>query len=401
MGYLTNISLTLKQKSQPTLFAWETAAVIEDFSIAYYKDQLKDEVLHQLSRGVNPENIVLFSKSLGVFDDKVFYPVEMNNKKLFRLYELGDFIPLFPSKKVFDLNFVFKLIRDVNDYLYLKRLKSQINHHTIYTYYLEFLKKGPIGVSEMVFSSVRRIVHGPDKYFHTKRVGSIIEKSLDHYNKYIQNEKEIERIKSSLLVDKNTSDRIFDSYFDNFFEFFLKLKRPVIAIIEKNTASFLCSDHISKELRSESTLVLKRVIQVNPTDLTFEADFGLFKFGIKHSVLNHHEREDHELNMALKREALELMKAKKEYYLSLSREQSIDAEVIENEFKQIANNIAKDLDAYDHKHSSIAEYQKNENYFSNSFVYLSSELDKRMKKNLRNEEMDIEIDVLAKLDIRV
>jgi hypothetical protein len=280
----TRISIKLCQKRGKTYLSWEAASIINNINSNYYKQEILDNIEFALSKNVNPEDIVIFTKPLSLFKEHDITDITLGGKELRHLYSLGDPISLVPNDKIHDLAFVFNTFRTVDEILY-KTHESAIGKNSIHTYYALFLEKGVSDFKDKLIESSIRITDGNKNTI--SQIQQIIDNKISDYQKYYKDDQDnIKTIKELLSSNEKeitlkTLEQTYKRYFASFFKQFSELTRPVVAVFNGSHAILLGKHHISKEYSNNLTLTLKDVTQVNPTDFIFLSGISLLWHLIK------------------------------------------------------------------------------------------------------------------------
>lgn len=272
------IEIKLNSSTDEIMSVWEVQDLLKNLGNNYYKLNLISEINKMIFNGINPDDIVIFNES---FDFKTSFsylkeiPIidieEVTGAKQF--YHLGEFTSMFPNIKLFELNIVCKLFREINSYL--KKIKSLypeiklLNKEKIYEYLkLKTLDACNIIKQKATGRILKLKIDKSDRNTYQNNINSITQKYIDEINKYKEYIIEIEDIKKDILenneIDIN-DNRILK--FDKFYERLQSLERPIVGVFKNDNSDIeiLCTDFICKETRNKYFLDLKNFSHNSPT----------------------------------------------------------------------------------------------------------------------------------------
>lgn len=284
--YDTQLRVTLRRNKKDLLSPWQISNFVSTISSHYYKNELLNTISLALKEGIQPENIFIFSNSFNLYNSYSTLDVidlnEGNGVKEF--YHLGTPISLFPNEFLIKLNIAFGYFRKANeilgrydllrinkDYLLgvINDIKSEQNNMENILERIRLLAIKQAGSSE-------------NKDFNMKQLE---ESLLNSYQKNLKNYKEFNKeqvVIESLIRDiKNNEIYHFESgskygqlerkYFSQFFTKLNDLKRPIVAIYnkDKNRIQILCGSFINNTKRDNKFLDIKQISHNSPYLICF------------------------------------------------------------------------------------------------------------------------------------
>lgn len=269
------LELKLYRDTDEILTSWQIQDFISNLSSTYYKLDLINSICNKINLGVKEEEIFIIDESFKYNNSYKFLAkskiLKLNNKSDFKhFYHFGKPIGLFYNEKLSKLNIMFSIFEEINCYLGKKGL-NKISKDKFHDVILECIDNGIKIFIDLIY------LYNKDEEKISDIVNNIKVNIIDKYEeklKELENNKEnIRKVKDVILnkdsqsMNEKDFEFIEKKYFKRFFDYFMKLQRPIIGIYkeDKNEIEILSSSFIIKNCRDEKFLDIKQISHNSPT----------------------------------------------------------------------------------------------------------------------------------------
>lgn len=365
---------------------WQFSNFISSFNTYYYKFELIDTIAMALNKGINPENIFILDKSFeSGFTYSKFDVLNLNKNGIYDIYKIGKPISLLPNDKIYEIYFAFKVAQEVSEILKKSHQKKRFHSDLIKTLINNYSSVSFINdAEEEVLSS--GLVEDKIRQLLSNRFNQL----RNEYRGYLNNKHVIKSIKGVITynglpkdIDKNTRD-IIDKYFNKFFNSFSRVSRPVIGIyyVELEKVKILCNAHINKKRMNNTVLELASLTHKSPHLLEFIG--GVFLPKLVDVVINKDRRK---LEEDLLKEKINTEKLKQNT----------------EKLKQIERklNIIKNLSMLN---DDVVPYNVRDvyiQYIKNQLSIAESKLEEQTVRLMKNNQFEIENEIIEGIDRKV
>jgi len=187
-----------------------------------------------------------------------------------------------PNDDLVDIMYLFEILQNINKIMYRygkKRITAQ-DRLDAYCY----MKKN--GFSEVVnyIVDIAKSKFELDKVLEIqKQINIVCRKLKEKYQGYISEKNSFEYIKRK-LESKNLEEfsdlekKIVNTYYKKFYDYLVKLPRPVVGIYykEDNLFKILCTDHFDNTIDKHTKIDLKSITQNSPIMAEIEAGYSIY-----------------------------------------------------------------------------------------------------------------------------
>lgn len=269
------LEIEFKRSSDKIFTPWQIQDFIAKLASTYYKLDLINSISNKLKLGIKQEDIFIIEESFNYNNCYKFLEktnkLYLNNEKDFKsFYHFGNPISMFPSDDILNLNFKFKLFRDLNKYLGSKHIEKidKTSFHEVV-----FDKRDITG--EKIYNLAIKQIKDLDKAKRERFKKDLIEiknKYDNMFSEYRKSEFAIASFKSLIISNEldyeeiKEKETIEEEYFCGFTKYFNRLDRPIVGIYysEANMVELLGSSFIYKKSRDERFLDIKEISHNSP-----------------------------------------------------------------------------------------------------------------------------------------
>ncbi|MCU5063565.1 hypothetical protein OB986_20295 [Bacillus cereus] len=284
--YDTKLRITLKRNKDELLSPWQISNFISTISSHYYKNELLNTISLALKEGIEPENIFIFNNSFNLYNSYANLDIidlnDINGVKEF--YHLGNPISLFPNEFLIKINIIFGYFRKANEILHrynLSRMNKDIlgDFITDIKHYENTIERV---LDEIHNNAVEVIDSSKNKDFNIKQIKNSLSTSrrkyVNDYDEFLKEQINLEilinDVKSNIISSFKKDEKyghLEREYFSNFFGKLNDLKRPIVAIYnkEENRIQILCSGFINSQKRDNKFLDIKEISHNSPYLICF------------------------------------------------------------------------------------------------------------------------------------
>ncbi|WP_144506466.1 hypothetical protein [Bacillus mycoides] len=284
--YDTKLRVTLKRNKEDLLSPWQISNFISTISSHYYKNELLNTISLALKEGIQPENIFIFNNSFNLYKSYANLDTidlnDINGVKDF--YHLGNPISLFPNEFLIKINIIFGYFRKANEILHRYNLPRM--YKDILGEFINYIKHNENALErildEIYNNAVEIIDSSKNKDFNIKQIENSLSSSrrkyLNDYDEFLREQINLEilinDIKGNIISSFKKEDKyshLERKYFSNFFGKLNDLKRPIVAIYnkEENRIQILCNSFINSQKRDNKFLDIKEISHNSPYLICF------------------------------------------------------------------------------------------------------------------------------------
>lgn len=313
----SRIKVKFSQKRDEPMYPWEIASFLKKFNTVYYKFELLNSICSALIRGINPEDIFIFDHSLPLYErysemDLLSEPLAA---KLF--YPIGMPIPLLPSTKVYEYNFLYRIFNTINSFLKKNHIGPlSLNHiSSLYEHYQGFgLEAAEASLIDLAHRQAERSYEAAakrgekKKQFSTEDLSKALEKYKKQKNQTFSDIGKLQQLDDKQRIDLLTLDGRenirLSRLLSVFFATFEKTTRPLVcARVATNKFRILGRSLVNKQ--EQVGLELKEIKRNSPLGAFFEGGVAVYQ-AIQQE---RRAKEIHEVDLEIKKKQLEVVEA--------------------------------------------------------------------------------------------
>lgn len=271
------IKFNIKQDEKyKNVFAWEASAVISNVNSVYYKVELMDAIIQAISEGINPEDIIIFSKRTNYSYAKTDLSPFALYKNLKKIYDFGDPISLIPNENILFLNLFTSNMRELNKIFSNNDIDYTITKHIDQKY-----RNYRDNIDHFIENTHNNIQHHVKEYKYIKsEINYRLNKFKTDYHKLTRDFQTIKHFKNILINayhEYDVSKIKNHKYFKSFFNKIKQSHQPLVGYIKNNTFYFLGTHHLTKSKINSLTFKLRSATSNSPFDYVFEAGISAIR----------------------------------------------------------------------------------------------------------------------------
>lgn len=230
------VRLCFKRKTSEIMSSWEISNFLSNFSSYYYKLEIIDSVVKALKKGINPQDIFILDESFKL--NRTYKKLNHLNldKEIKELYYIGKPVCIYPNQFIFNINVLFKYFRKYNEYLASIKLKRISTDMLSYFYDLSIDRDIKISLDELHMLITKQV----QKKYKDKNFNNIKESYIKEISNYQKDSISLSSVEELLekplsnLEEPNDFERLVIAYYDRFFNFLVRIPRPVVCVYFKN-----------------------------------------------------------------------------------------------------------------------------------------------------------------------
>lgn len=356
---------------------WEITNFVSRVSTYMYKIELVNTIAIAINNGIKPENIFILDKAYKLNANyKDFSTLKLDSLDINNIFSVGKPISIKPNKDLIEMSLLFELFFKVNQILY-RYGENRISAQDRLDGYKNLLESDFLEAIVLFCNKANMKISEENDINVSDKIKKEREKISKKYQSYIKSKDYIDNLiikldEGDIDTLKNNDKEITKKYYNQFFEFLIRLPRPVVGIYHKELNEFqiLCCDHFDYNVEFNTRIDLRSITQNSPIMSEIEAGYSI-------SLMHKDDKRKEQIH-ELEKKKLELE------LINLEMDSKIkEQEIVKNDLDMINKAIEIKL-----KIDELADKQENLGIKSMATSYASKQI-KSIYGKVQNGYLDV------------
>lgn len=282
-------SFSFRQKYDEKILPWEIASFVNDYNTIYYKNDILNSISSAIENGFSPEDVFIIDGSLPL--NKKYSQLDLldENEAAKFFYKVGRPYSLHPSRKTYEINFIYEIFSAINSLLFLRKFKP------LTTFFLigALKKNRGEGISDAINYISEMAIKSSNNHYEkypqssadrdpldiesiNEKISGLIERQKNILSQLsginIGDDAELYKIISSSAKKYQQKKKIFTKFFD----IFGKINRPVVCLrVGDGKIRVLARALVNKN--TDGSLLLRSATKNSPFQAIFEGMATAYK----------------------------------------------------------------------------------------------------------------------------